>query len=108
MDDDTVCSLFVTILLANGYFSVLSVTFRFSIVSLKKCYLLGPDWVENATSVKRWKWSRPDVHSYTLLVKGLAASLRVSDALRMVDCVCQVGVSPGEEGSRSLMLSVWP
>lgn len=53
--------------------------------------------MENATSVDRWKWSRPDVDIYTLLVKGLAASLRVSDALRMVDCVCRVGVSPGEE-----------
>ncbi|KAI3468602.1 hypothetical protein Pfo_025265 [Paulownia fortunei] len=57
----------------------------------------GPGWVENSTSVERWKWSRPDVHTYTLLVKGLAASLRVSDALRMIDCVCRVGVSPGEE-----------
>ncbi|XP_057802503.1 uncharacterized protein LOC131017793 isoform X2 [Salvia miltiorrhiza] len=57
----------------------------------------GSGWVENATSVERWKWSRPDVNTYMLLVKGLAASLRVSDALRMVDCVCRVGVSPGEE-----------
>ncbi|XP_047973107.1 uncharacterized protein LOC125215663 isoform X2 [Salvia hispanica] len=54
-------------------------------------------WGENATSVERWNWSRPDVHTYTLLVKGLAALLRVSDALRVVDCVCRVGVSPGEE-----------
>ncbi|KAG8368986.1 hypothetical protein BUALT_Bualt15G0103300 [Buddleja alternifolia] len=54
-------------------------------------------WGENATSVDRWKWSRPDVNTYILLVKGLAASLRVSDALRMIDCVCRVGVSPGEE-----------
>lgn len=55
--------------------------------------------MENATSVsvERWKWSRPDVDTYTLLVKGLAASLRVSDALRMVDSVCRVGVSPSEE-----------
>ncbi|KAL1532203.1 hypothetical protein AAHA92_32240 [Salvia divinorum] len=57
----------------------------------------GSGWGENATSVERWKWSRPDVHTYTLLVKGLAALLRVSDALRVVDCVCRVGVSPGEE-----------
>ncbi|KAK6158416.1 hypothetical protein DH2020_005730 [Rehmannia glutinosa] len=54
-------------------------------------------WVENSMSAEKWKWSRPDVHTYTLLVKGLAASLRVSDALRMLDCVCRVGVSPGEE-----------
>ncbi|PIN01750.1 hypothetical protein CDL12_25745 [Handroanthus impetiginosus] len=54
-------------------------------------------WVENTALVERWRWSRPDVHTYTLLVKGLAASLRVSDALRMLDSVCRVGVSPGEE-----------
>ncbi|KAH6783437.1 Pentatricopeptide repeat superfamily protein [Perilla frutescens var. hirtella] len=65
--------------------------------AMRSSFGSGPDWVENATSVERWKWSRPDVHAYTLLVKGLAASLRVSDALRMVDCVCRVGVSPGEE-----------
>lgn len=39
----------------------------------------------------------PDVHTYTLLVKGLAASLRVLDALKMIDSVCRVGMSPGEE-----------
>lgn len=65
--------------------------------AMRSSFGSGPSWVENATSVERWKWSRPDVHTYTLLVKGLAALLRVSDALRMVDCVCRVGVSPGEE-----------
>ncbi|KAD3641452.1 hypothetical protein E3N88_30676 [Mikania micrantha] len=45
----------------------------------------------------RWRWSRPDVNTYTLLVQGLAASLRVSDALRIIANVCRVGVSPGEE-----------
>ncbi|XP_076900884.1 uncharacterized protein LOC143555158 [Bidens hawaiensis] len=45
----------------------------------------------------RWRWSRPDVNTYTLLVRGLAASLRVSDALRIIGNVCRVGVSPGEE-----------
>ncbi|XP_042036611.1 uncharacterized protein LOC121782727 [Salvia splendens] len=57
----------------------------------------GSGWGKNATSVERLKWSRPDVDTYTLLVKGLAALLRVSDALRVVDCVCRVGVSPCEE-----------
>ncbi|KAL8201010.1 hypothetical protein R6Q57_012349 [Mikania cordata] len=45
----------------------------------------------------RWRWSRPDLNTYTLLVQGLAASLRVSDALRIIANVCRVGVSPGEE-----------
>ncbi|XP_022136768.1 uncharacterized protein LOC111008391 isoform X2 [Momordica charantia] len=52
---------------------------------------------QNASSVERWKWSRPDVHVYTLLIQGLAASLRVSDALRMIEIICRVGVSPAEE-----------
>ena len=52
---------------------------------------------ENGPLVDRWKWSRPDVSIYTTLVQGLAASLRVSDALRMIDDICRVGVSPGEE-----------
>ena len=52
---------------------------------------------ENGPLVDRWKWSRPDVSIYTTLVQGLAALLRVSDALRMIDDICRVGVSPGEE-----------
>ncbi|KAL8521288.1 hypothetical protein ACS0TY_011722 [Phlomoides rotata] len=65
--------------------------------AMRSSFDSGPGWVENANSMERWKWSRPDVDTYTLLVKGLAALLKVSDALRMIDCVCRVGVSPGEE-----------
>ncbi|KAK3228071.1 hypothetical protein Dsin_007933 [Dipteronia sinensis] len=52
---------------------------------------------ENSSFVDRWRWSRPDVSIYTSLVQGLAASLKVSDALRLIDDICRVGVSPGEE-----------
>ncbi|XP_024032582.1 uncharacterized protein LOC112095135, partial [Morus notabilis] len=52
---------------------------------------------ETGTFFERWKWSRPDVRVYTSLVQGLAASLRVSDALRIINNICQVGVSPAEE-----------
>nr|XP_011463994.1 PREDICTED: uncharacterized protein LOC101312449 [Fragaria vesca subsp. vesca] len=45
----------------------------------------------------RWRWSRPDVSVYTTLILGLAASLRVSDALKMINNICRVGVSPAEE-----------
>lgn len=48
-------------------------------------------------SGERWKWPRPDVRVYTSLVQGLAASLRVSDALTIIASICQVGVSPAEE-----------
>ncbi|EPS74072.1 hypothetical protein M569_00680, partial [Genlisea aurea] len=53
--------------------------------------------VESASPSQRWKWSRPDVDTYTLMIIGLASLLRVSDALRLIDFVCRVGVSPGEE-----------
>ncbi|KAF3951746.1 hypothetical protein CMV_022633 [Castanea mollissima] len=52
---------------------------------------------ENGSSAERWKWSRPDVHVYTSLIRGLAASLRVSDAVRIIEDICQMGVSPAEE-----------
>ncbi|KAH1075213.1 hypothetical protein J1N35_027541 [Gossypium stocksii] len=52
---------------------------------------------ENRPLVDRWKWSRPDVGIYTTLVLGLATLLRVSDALKMIDDICRVGVSPSEE-----------
>ncbi|XP_073055586.1 uncharacterized protein [Primulina eburnea] len=65
--------------------------------SMRSSFGSGARWGENAASVERWRWSRPDVIIYALLVKGLAALLRVSDALRIIDCVCRVGVSPGEE-----------
>ncbi|KAK9020772.1 hypothetical protein V6N11_010788 [Hibiscus sabdariffa] len=52
---------------------------------------------ENGPLVDRWKWSRPDVGIYTTLVQGLEESLRVSDALRLIDDICRVGVSPSEE-----------
>lgn len=52
---------------------------------------------EMASFGQRWKWSKPDVHTYKLLVEGLAASLRVSDALKMIGAVSRIGVSPGEE-----------
>lgn len=52
---------------------------------------------ESGSFVERWRWTRPDVHVYASLVQGLAASLRVSDALRIIEDICQAGVSPGEE-----------
>ncbi|ESQ28904.1 hypothetical protein EUTSA_v10023389mg [Eutrema salsugineum] len=45
----------------------------------------------------RWRWSRPDVEVYTMLVNGLAASLRVSDSLTIIRDICRVGISPAEE-----------
>lgn len=45
----------------------------------------------------RWVWGRPDVETYAVLVRGLAAALRVSDAIKMITCVSRVGVSSGEE-----------
>ncbi|XP_057450489.1 uncharacterized protein LOC130742404 isoform X2 [Lotus japonicus] len=52
---------------------------------------------ENGSIVERWKWPRPNAHVYTVLVQGLAVSLRVPDALTVIKYICEVGVSPGEE-----------
>ncbi|CAO2837744.1 unnamed protein product [Amaranthus hypochondriacus] len=52
---------------------------------------------ENGSLIASWKWSRPDLRTYTTLVIGLAASLRVFDALKIIDDICRVGLSPGEE-----------
>lgn len=60
---------------------------------------------ENGPFVERWKWSRPDVRVYISLILGLAASLKVSDALRMINNICRVGVSPAEEVKAFLFFS---
>ncbi|KAL5219824.1 hypothetical protein ABZP36_024537 [Zizania latifolia] len=44
-----------------------------------------------------WRWARPDVRTYALLVQRLAAGLRVYDALRIIDYVSRAGVSSSEE-----------
>ncbi|KAH7840346.1 hypothetical protein Vadar_015774 [Vaccinium darrowii] len=65
--------------------------------AMRSSFDLGEAGREMASFGQRWKWSRPDVHTYTLLVQGLASSLRVSDALKMINAVSRIGVSPGEE-----------
>ncbi|KAK4373895.1 hypothetical protein RND71_004572 [Anisodus tanguticus] len=52
---------------------------------------------DRSPSYDRWRWSRPDVTTYTLLVRGLATLLRVSDALKVITNVCRMGISPSEE-----------
>ncbi|CAL4998072.1 unnamed protein product [Urochloa decumbens] len=44
-----------------------------------------------------WRWARPDVRTYALLVQRLAAALCVSDAIRIIDYVSRAGVSSTEE-----------
>ena len=51
---------------------------------------------EEASGVGLWTWARPDVQTYALVVRGLAACLRVPDAIRMIKYVGNVGV-PSEE-----------
>ncbi|KAK9145488.1 hypothetical protein Sjap_005391 [Stephania japonica] len=46
-----------------------------------------------ASSIRHWKWARPNVDVYLLLICGLATSLRVSDAVKVLNDVCRVGVS---------------
>lgn len=45
----------------------------------------------------QWGWPQPDVTTYAVLAQGLAASLRVSDAIRIVGDVRRRGVPQGDE-----------
>ncbi|KAL2651246.1 hypothetical protein R1flu_019374 [Riccia fluitans] len=46
---------------------------------------------------QEWTWPQADVSTYVALVRGLAASLRVSDAIATVGDVRRRGVPPGDE-----------
>lgn len=56
--------------------------------------------VERGSTVERWTWARPDVRTYALMVQRLAASPRVSDAIKILSIVSRMGVSNGEEVMR--------
>ncbi|XP_057822139.2 uncharacterized protein LOC131034612 isoform X8 [Cryptomeria japonica] len=49
------------------------------------------------SSTQRWRWAQPDVTTYTTLVRGLAASLRVSDAIQTIKDISRIGAPPGNE-----------
>lgn len=53
----------------------------------------GHDW--------RWRWTPPDVKVYAALVRGLAASLRVGEAIDVVGQVRRRGLPKGEEVKRA-------
>ncbi|CAK9193744.1 unnamed protein product [Sphagnum troendelagicum] len=44
-----------------------------------------------------WRWAQPNVSTYAALVKGLAASLCVADAIQMVANVRRRGIPAGDE-----------
>uniref|UniRef100_A0A6M2F5X0 Pentatricopeptide repeat-containing protein n=1 Tax=Populus davidiana TaxID=266767 RepID=A0A6M2F5X0_9ROSI len=66
-------------------------------LALSVFYAMRSSFDQGDAEIERWKWSRPDVSVYTSLVQGLAAALKVSDALKMIDYICRIGVSPSEE-----------
>ncbi|CAN1254446.1 hypothetical protein LINPERPRIM_LOCUS8657 [Linum perenne] len=66
-------------------------------LALSVFYAMRSSFDQGDGSIQRWKWSRPNVRIYTSLVRGLAASLKVSDALKTIEYICRVGVSPSEE-----------
>ncbi|XP_028794831.1 uncharacterized protein LOC114750399 isoform X1 [Neltuma alba] len=88
------CSIISAALNRNNAELALSVFFAMR-ASFNQGYY---DYVaEDGPLIKRWRWSRPNAHVYTLLIQGLASSLRVSDALRVIKYICEVAASPGEE-----------
>ncbi|KAG9448263.1 hypothetical protein H6P81_014391 [Aristolochia fimbriata] len=68
----------------------------FSIMSAMRSSLVQ-DMTEKVSFGERWKWDRPDVNTYASLVLGLAALLRVSDAIKTINDISRMGVSSGEE-----------
>ncbi|KAL1209148.1 hypothetical protein V5N11_028701 [Cardamine amara subsp. amara] len=66
-------------------------------LALSIFYAMRSSFDLGGSEIDRWRWSRPDVEVYTMLVNGLAASLRVSDSLRIIRDICRVGISPAEE-----------
>lgn len=52
---------------------------------------------EGGASNQSWRWALPNVNTYATLVRGLAASLRVSDAIEIVESVRRHGVPAGDE-----------
>lgn len=53
--------------------------------------------MNEVTTFESWGWSRPDVETYVLLVRGLAACLRVADALRIIGLISGAGIASGDE-----------
>ncbi|KAH9316504.1 hypothetical protein KI387_025131, partial [Taxus chinensis] len=49
------------------------------------------------SSTQKWIWAQPDVTTYITLVRGLAASLRVSDAIRTIKDISRAGAPQGNE-----------
>ncbi|XP_010430577.1 PREDICTED: uncharacterized protein LOC104714807 isoform X2 [Camelina sativa] len=66
-------------------------------LALSIFYAMRASFDLGGSEIDRWRWSRPDVEVYTMLVNSLAASLRVSDSLRIIRDICRVGISPAEE-----------
>lgn len=54
-------------------------------------------FTEKGSYVAGWSWAQPNVNTYATLVRGLAASLRVADALEVVADVRRRGVPAGDE-----------
>lgn len=55
---------------------------------------------EKSSFIESWRWAQPNVNTYATLVRGLAASLRVADAIEVVADVRRRGVPAGDEVPR--------
>ncbi|KAJ0971733.1 hypothetical protein J5N97_019692 [Dioscorea zingiberensis] len=84
------CSIIAAALERNNVELALSIFYAMRSV-------LGAGISGEPSAVGGWEWTRPNVQTYALLIRGLAASLRVPDAIRMINYVCNVGVSSEEE-----------
>ncbi|XP_057822133.2 uncharacterized protein LOC131034612 isoform X2 [Cryptomeria japonica] len=93
------CAAIISAALARN-----NVDLAFSILQAMRCNLiqktlerkLGEGNLRDS-STQRWRWAQPDVTTYTTLVRGLAASLRVSDAIQTIKDISRIGAPPGNE-----------
>ncbi|KAF9602550.1 hypothetical protein IFM89_029849 [Coptis chinensis] len=86
-------------LIIKGAFESNNAELALSVYSAMRMSFFDQGLSENGSFVRRWKWARPDVRIYAGLVRGLASSLQVSDAIRIIYDVCHSGVSLREEVS---------
>ncbi|XP_031497600.1 uncharacterized protein LOC116262400 [Nymphaea colorata] len=65
--------------------------------SVDPAVLQSREMREMGSSVRIWRWPRPDVRTYACMILGLAACMRVSDAIQIISDLSRVGVLSGEE-----------
>ncbi|KAJ3695708.1 hypothetical protein LUZ60_001085 [Juncus effusus] len=86
------CNLIIEAAFERG-----NVELALSLFDAMRLGFVPEDGTDGKMMTDSWRWAQPDIYTYQLLIKGLAAALRVSDAIKIINYVSRVGVSHGEE-----------